>query len=165
MVTNQAYLFFIFIINGIIIGMLFDFFRILRKSFKTSDFITYIEDSLFWVLTGVVILYSIFIFNNGEIRFFMFLGIILGLIIYMFLFSSYIVKINVIIIRIIKEIILKILKILIFPIDYVYKFIKKIFFKPISFIIINVTKSSTKFLKKTTKSLKENNKIKNHVKN
>ena len=86
MVTNQAYLFFIFIINGIIIGMLFDFFRILRKSFKTSDFITYIEDSLFWVLTGVVILYSIFIFNNGEIRFFMFLGIILGLIIYMFLF-------------------------------------------------------------------------------
>ena len=126
MVTNQAYLFFIFIINGIIIGMLFDFFRILRKSFKTSDFITYIEDSLFWVLTGVVILYSIFIFNNGEIRFFMFLGIILGLIIYMFLFSSYIVKINVIIIRIIKKIILKILKILIFPIDYVYKFIKKL---------------------------------------
>ena len=126
MVTNQAYLFCIFIINGIIIGMLFDFFRILRKSFKTSDFITYIEDSLFWVLTGVVILYSIFIFNNGEIRFFMFLGIILGLIIYMFLFSSYIVKINVIIIRIIKKIILKILKILIFPIDYVYKFIKKI---------------------------------------
>ena len=69
MVTNQAYLFCIFIINGIIIGVLFDFFRILRKTFKTSDLITYIEDSLFWILTGIIILYSIFVFNNGEITF------------------------------------------------------------------------------------------------
>ena len=65
MVTNQAYLFCIFIINGIIIGILFDFFRILRKTFKTSDLITYIEDSMFWILTGIIILYSIFVFNNG----------------------------------------------------------------------------------------------------
>ena len=42
MVTNQAYLFLIFMVNGIIIGILFDFFRILRKSFKTADLITYI---------------------------------------------------------------------------------------------------------------------------
>ena len=54
MVTNQAYLFCIFIINGIIIGILFDFFRILRKTFKTSDLITYIEDSMFWILTGII---------------------------------------------------------------------------------------------------------------
>ena len=85
MVTNQAYLFCIFIINGIIIGILFDFFRILRKTFKTSDLITYIEDSLFWILTGIIILYSIFVFNNGEIRFFIFFGIILGVFLYMLL--------------------------------------------------------------------------------
>ena len=95
MVTNQAYLFCIFIINGIIIGILFDFFRILRKTFKTSDLITYIEDSLFWILTGIIILYSIFVFNSGEIRFFIFFGIILGVFLYMLLFSSYIIKINV----------------------------------------------------------------------
>ena len=82
MIINQGYLFLIFIINGIIIGLLFDFFRILRKSFKTKDTITYIEDILFWILTGVVILYSIFTFNNGEIRLFMFLAIILGIILY-----------------------------------------------------------------------------------
>ena len=50
MVTNQAYLFLIFIINGIIIGVLFDFFRILRKTIKTKDAITYIQDILFWIL-------------------------------------------------------------------------------------------------------------------
>ena len=47
MVENQAYLFLIFIINGIVIGLLFDIFRILRKSFKTSDIITYVQDILF----------------------------------------------------------------------------------------------------------------------
>ena len=44
MASNQAYLFLIFTINGILIGFLFDIFRILRKSFKTNDLITYIED-------------------------------------------------------------------------------------------------------------------------
>lgn len=72
MITNQAYLFLVFIINGLLIGLLFDIFRILRRAFKTSDFVTYIEDILFWILTGFSILYSIFVFNNGEIRLFMF---------------------------------------------------------------------------------------------
>ena len=83
MIMNQMYLFFIFIANGILIGILFDFFRILRKSFKTSDIITYLEDFLFWILTGCSIIYFMFAFNNGEIRLFMFLGIIIGIAVYM----------------------------------------------------------------------------------
>ena len=78
MVINQAHLFLIFLLNGISIGLLFDFFRILRKSFNTKDFMTYIEDVCFWLLTGLLILYFIFIFNNGEIRIYMFVSIILG---------------------------------------------------------------------------------------
>lgn len=51
MISNQANIFLIFTINGVIIGLLFDFFRILRRSFNTKDIITYIEDILFWILT------------------------------------------------------------------------------------------------------------------
>lgn len=64
--NNQAYTFIIFIINGIIIGLLFDCFRIIRKSFKTSDMITYIEDILFWIIAGIITLYFIFIYNNRR---------------------------------------------------------------------------------------------------
>ena len=78
MVSNQANLFLIFVIDGLIIGLLFDTFRILRKSFKTPDFITYVEDILFGIITGLLILYSIFKFNNGELRFYLFLGIFFG---------------------------------------------------------------------------------------
>ena len=108
MITNQAYLFLIFIIDGIIIGLLFDFFRILRKTIKTSDIITYIQDALFWILTGIIILYTTFTFNDGEIRIYMFIAILLGVICYITLISSYIIKINVKIVNIIKNIIIKI---------------------------------------------------------
>lgn len=125
MVTNQAYLFLIFIINGIIIGVLFDFFRILRKTIKTKDAITYIQDILFWILTGFIVLYSTFTFNNGEIRIFMFIAILIGVIFYMTLISSYVIKINVTIINFIKNIIQKIFNILITPTENFIKILQK----------------------------------------
>lgn len=154
MVTNQAYLFFIFIINGILIGLLFDLFRISRKVFNTKDIITYIEDILFWILAGAIVLYSIFIFNNGELRLFMFLGILIGALIYMMFISSYFIKINVKIINIVK----KIFKILIIPFKIIYKTIQKIFLKPINFIFINTRKSITNFYIKIHKKSKKNEK-------
>lgn len=164
MVLSQANLFLIFVINGAAIGLLFDIFRILRKSFKTSDIITTIEDILFWIITGIIILYSIFVFNDGEIRFFMFIGIFLGVMLYMLLLSCYIIKISVGIIAIIKRIVGFIFKILIFPIRAIYKIIKNILKKPILFCFINLKKTirqiGTKISKirnKKTKKIGENN--------
>lgn len=165
MVTNQAYLFLIFTINGVVIGLLFDFFRILRKAFKTKDFITYLEDILFWILTGFILLYSIFTYNNGEIRLFMFLGVLLGIIIYMLFVSSHVIKINVAILVFLKNIIIKMLNIILIPFNFLFDILKKIFFKPISFFIINIRKNTTNFYQNTTKHLKNIRKTKNIVKN
>ena len=93
MAQNQAYLFLVFSLTGVAIGILFDFFRILRRSIKTSNLVTYIQDILFWILTGIIVLNSIWYFNNGELRIFVFLGLIIGLLIYMTTLSSIIVKI------------------------------------------------------------------------
>ena len=147
MITNQVYLFTIFCIDGIIIGLLFDFFRILRRSFKTRDFITYIQDILFWILTGFILLYSILIFNNGEIRLFMFLGVFLGIILYILTISSYIIKFSVHIIKVIKNICFKAVNIISIPFKYIYKIVRKLFLKPISFFFINIRKFSTNLLK------------------
>ena len=95
---NQAYIFMVFILNGFLISILFDIFRILRKSFKTNDIITYIQDILFWILTTFIILYSIFKFANGELRIYLFIGIAIGIAIYMLLFSKVFIKINLFII-------------------------------------------------------------------
>lgn len=135
--TNQAYNFIVFVLNGFIIGLLFDIFRILRKSFKTGDFITYIEDFVFWILTGTLLLYSIFKFNNGQIRLYIFLGLTLGTLFYMLAFSKVFVKISVKIILFVKKITYLII---INPIKKVVKLIKRLALKPIYFIFINLKK-------------------------
>lgn len=153
MAINQAYLFLIFTINGVIIGILFDTFRILRKSFKTNDILTYVEDILFWILTGIILLYSIFTFSNGEIRFYMFIGIFLGCIIYMLLISKYFIEINVKIILSIKKVILIIFS----PIIFIIKIFKKLFFKPIHFVTINMQKIYINRKKNIKKTIKQQN--------
>ena len=135
---DQLKSFSIFIIVGIIISIIFDIFRILRKTIKTSDILTYIEDTLFWITSGLIILFSIFIFNNGELRSYIFIGIFLGILFYILFISKYFININVIIISYIKKCIKKIFIYILIPFKIVYKIIKKIIFKPFSFIFINL---------------------------
>ena len=123
MAINQSYIFLIFIIDGILTGLLFDFFRIMRKSFKTSNILTYIEDIIFWTITGIIIIYTLYVFCDGEIRTYMFLGIIIGVGIYIFTVSKYIINISIKTIKLIKKILVIILK----PCVLIYKFFKKFF--------------------------------------
>lgn len=102
MAQNQAYLFLVFSLTGVVIGVLFDFFRILRRSIKTSNTITYIEDILFWILTGLFLLYIIFKYSFGQLRIYMFVSLIIGIVIYFLTISKYFIKLNIKIIRIYK---------------------------------------------------------------
>ena len=115
MVYDQLYLFIIFTLDGILIGILFDFFRILRKSFNTNDVVTYIEDICFWILTGILIIYSMYMFSDGELRLFMVLGLIMGIAFYILTFSRYVIKFSVNLLHIIFK-----------PIFYIFYKIKKI---------------------------------------
>lgn len=134
---NQTYAFVMFILNGLLIGILFDIFRIFRKSFKTPDWITYIEDTLFWILSGLILLYSIFKFNNGELRFFVFMGVIFGISIYILIFSKMFIKVCVYIINFIK----KLFKILIIiPTKFIIKILNKTIYNPFIFLYKNIAK-------------------------
>lgn len=155
MIYTQLELFSIFLINGLIIGLLFDFFRILRKAIKTADFITYVEDALFWILVGFIILYSIFTYNNGEIRLFMFLAIMLGILIYLTFISKLILNISLAIINVVKRILCSVFSIIKIPFYFLMKLIKKLFLNPISFIIINIRKYFTKCIKNFSNILKK----------
>ena len=152
MALNQAHIFLIYILSGVLIGIFFDVFRVLRKSFKTPDIVTYIEDIIFWILTGIFLLYITFKFNNGEIRAYIFLGLIAGIAFYILLFSKYFIKINVKIISILKHVMAKMVKILILPL----KLLRKIILKPISFIFINLRKVASLHVKVAAKLHKPN---------
>ncbi len=122
MVENQALIFIVFTFTGILLGILFDFFRVFRRTFNTIDIITYLEDILYWILAGIIVLYNIWFFNNGEIRFFMIIGIVMGAIIYSLLFSPILIKIETMILTKLKNIIMFFYKIIIIPIEKIINF-------------------------------------------
>lgn len=93
MLGNQAYVFLWTILIGGIMGILFDFFRILRRKGNTKDIWVYIQDIIFWLIVTVIIIVSTFLINDGELRGYMIFGYILGGIFYMLLLSTWIRKI------------------------------------------------------------------------
>ena len=129
----QLYNFFVFIILGLIISFIFDIFRILRKKFKTNNFITYIEDILFWLISGFLIITAIFKFNDGELRAYLFVGILLGIVIYIMLFT-----------KLVNSILLKILT----PVKILLDFFTSLF-KKIRVFITNCLKNCKNKSKKT----------------
>lgn len=152
MANSQAMLFLLFALNGVIIGILFDFFRILRRSFSTGTILTALEDIIFWVITGIVLLYSIFVYNNGAIRGYMFLGVFCGITLYMITLSKIFIKVNVSILNFIKKIIGIILKIFEIPFKIIGNILGKFIFKPIKHIFSNlkmIYKKMPKYDKKT----------------
>ena len=151
---EQLISFLYFIIIGIIISVIFDIFRIFRRTIKTSDLITNIQDILFCIISVTIILLSIFWFNKGELRLYIFIGIAFGISFYMIFISKYFIKINVAIINFIKKVIYLLFK----PFIILFNFTKKLFFKPISFIIINLKYFTIKSFFKIKKITKKDKK-------
>ncbi len=156
-VLGQLYSFAIYLISGMIIGVFFDIFRILRKSFHTPDFITYIEDILFWLFTGFFLLFILFQFSNGEIRIYNIIGLLIGGIFYLLSVSKFFIKINVFIVTLIKNIICKVIQILSYPILFIFKILRKIF-TPFTFFVINIKKTTNNYMKKIKNPRKKENK-------
>lgn len=129
MINTQLLSFIAYLFSGIIICIVFDLFRSLRKGIKTSNIATYIEDVLFWVIAGLVILFVVNKYNYGELRVYTFLAMMLGAIVYFFTISKYFIKF-------LLNIILMIKKIVLFLINFFLKFIGK----PVFFLILNLKK-------------------------
>jgi spore cortex biosynthesis protein YabQ len=116
---NQIFLFFLVI--GLGIGIFYDFFRVLRKNIPTSDLVTQIEDIIFLFISIIIILYSIIKVSGGEVRFYIFLAIFLGILLYFLTISKPCVIILNVIVNICKKFLIKIFKIVIKPLQFIKK--------------------------------------------
>ena len=122
MTFEQIKIFSIFFILGIIISILFDIFRILRKNIKTNYLFTSIEDCIYIFIVGFLFLRSLIVFCNGNIRFYIFLAFFIGIITYILTIKNFC---DIIISAIIKTIIL-VIKLILIPIKYLYTGIIKL---------------------------------------
>lgn len=89
MVAEQVYIFLCSVLIGAIMGVVFDFFRALRRNGNTKNIIVYLQDIVFWFIVAIIIITSSFILNNGELRGYMLIGYVLGDLLYMLILSNY----------------------------------------------------------------------------
>ena len=104
------------------------FYRILRRSYKTPDAVTIIEDIIFWITSGILILLGIFVLNEGKIRAYLFLGLIAGIFLYIAVISKYVMKIGLKIFNVFN-------KILIIPLQKTTKILINLVIKLIKILI------------------------------
>jgi len=119
----QANLFLLSLLVGAFIGILFDIFRIARKSAPHTGFLIQLEDIVFWIVATGGTFYFMLTRSNGEVRIFSLLGVVLGAIFYFATISFWVVKIFVVIINFVKKVVLTALKIIFSPIRLIYLFL------------------------------------------
>jgi Spore cortex protein YabQ (Spore_YabQ). len=76
---------------GMLLLVIYDLFRILRRVIKHNNFFIALEDIIYWTVCGVLIFHMIYRQNNGIIRGFSILAMVLGMLFYHGVFSDFLV--------------------------------------------------------------------------
>ncbi len=138
--SGQAVLFMSTVAVGYALGFVYDVFRIIRKTFAHPDFLTQIEDVLFWIfVTGVMCLFMLNK-NYGEIRFFSIAGAALGMILYFYTLSIVVISVSVFAVNLIKKIVMTLINLILFPLKLAYNIVDKILLRPLKKILQNFTR-------------------------
>ena len=90
--THQMSVFLICIAVGLFLGMFFDFQRSLRRIFSSGKFRTAAEDLLFAVVFITAQVGAGYLFNDGQMRYYQPLGIIVGILLYAVFLSRIVLK-------------------------------------------------------------------------
>lgn len=120
MVNTQTYLFLVCIQIGILMGIFYDLIRLWRNIIKHPHFIIQIEDLIYWLICAGFGFYTIYTHNYGDIRPFVFIGMILGGIFYFNTFSIIFMKVALWVINTIKKCIRKLISLLLIPIKWIF---------------------------------------------
>lgn len=78
----QATSFLITVLAGLLLGLLFDTYRVMRRRTKPRGLVTSLGDLLFWALATTVTFTLLLLGNWGELRLYVFVGLSLGVAFY-----------------------------------------------------------------------------------
>lgn len=154
-----------FIGVGVILAIIFDFFRAYRRYKKVQKGKSVIQNILYFVIAWFIIIFSLLKLINGDIRIYLFFGILIGVLIYLSTFSNYVIKMFIKLfkinsefmdyillpIKLFRQILQKIYtffilfikkccKLFLYVIFNIYKFFKNIFSKKVKMKIFNKQK-------------------------
>ena len=94
-IGNEAVFFGVSILCGAGLVFVYDLFRIFRRIVPHGNIWIGIEDVCYWFFSTIVVFLLLYQRNDGMMRAFSFMGMLLGGVFYLLLFSRFIIKICV----------------------------------------------------------------------
>lgn len=123
---SQEIVFLAALIGGFLLGVLWDFYRLLRHYIPLSNLGTAFGDILYWIISLILGLNIIIKISWGNIRFFILFAFLLGALLYFYIFSGIILKLCISLIDFVIHTIIKVYNIIIFPIKFLIKSLKNL---------------------------------------
>ncbi|MBU3158855.1 spore cortex biosynthesis protein YabQ [Clostridium frigoris] len=91
---DQVRLIIFSLLAGIITGVFFDIYRLIRGFENPNKVLTIIQDLLFWTLTSIVVFIFLMYTNEGYINFYVYVCLIIGVYLYLKLISRIFIKLQ-----------------------------------------------------------------------
>lgn len=110
---------------GILTGLLFDIYRIIRGFNNPNKFFTFIEDTLFWTFSAIIIFMFLLYTNYAYVGIYVYMWIFVGIFIYLRFVSKHFLKVQHIIIGAIVRFMRISGKIISFPFNFIVYVIKQ----------------------------------------
>ncbi|MDI3312073.1 MAG: spore cortex biosynthesis protein YabQ [Thermoanaerobacterium sp.] len=120
-VESQLYSFLVMLYGGIIIAILYDVYKLFRFILRPKRIATDIGDIIYWVLGTIVFIFFLYVSNYAEIRFYSFLGLLIGILLYNIFLSPVVMKILLFFYKHIKNTIIWTYKVVSYPFIVAYK--------------------------------------------
>ena len=123
-VNTQTLLFLKAIEIGILLAMFYDVVRIFRKLIKHSNWLVQIEDGLYWLFCIMIAFSVLYSYNFADLRIFVFIGMLLGSILYLCTLSILFMKIATWCIDLIEKVLRYIIGIVLIPVNWIIYLVK-----------------------------------------
>lgn len=91
--------------SGFGLGILFDTCRVLCAQLRVSRPVISIVDIIYWIVATILVFKVLYFSNQGQLRFYVFIGLAAGVWIYFKLFSSSTVKVVLFMIEVAKRLV------------------------------------------------------------
>lgn len=87
--------------SGAAAGFIYDLFRLKRRAMKTKAFLIGLEDIVFWVMTSILMFITAYFSSEGEVRLYFLFAAFIGVLIYYWLFSNWVIQILTFLVKVI----------------------------------------------------------------
>lgn len=124
-ISTQIRLIIFSLTAGIITGILFDFYRLIRGFKDLNKIITFIEDTLFWVFTAIIVFIFLMYTNYAYMGMYVYILLGIGICLYLKFFSNFLIELHNKFFKVLGRLFRVFIYIIIYPFQYLIYSVKR----------------------------------------